>query len=51
MAPARPNGALDGKQILFAANIPLADLIKDSILNPERKVPDWPFEKPGFERQ
>ncbi|OQP67121.1 peptidase S9 [Niastella vici] len=45
-----PKWSPDGKQLLFAANIPLADLIKDSILNPDKKVPTWPIEKPGFEK-
>lgn len=43
-----PKWSPDGKKILFAATIPLADLLKDSILNPHKKIPDWPFEKPGF---
>jgi dipeptidyl aminopeptidase/acylaminoacyl peptidase len=47
---AAPRWSPDGKQILFASNIPMADLIKDSILNPGGKIPDWPFEKPGFDR-
>lgn len=45
-----PKWSPDGKHILFAANIPLGDLLKDSILNPGKKVPDWPYEKPGFEK-
>ena len=45
-----PKWSPDGKQILFAAGIPLADLLKDSLLNPDKKIPDWPFEKPGFEK-
>lgn len=44
-----PKWSPDGKQILFAANIPLADLLKDSLVNPGKQLPDWPFEKPGFE--
>jgi dipeptidyl aminopeptidase/acylaminoacyl peptidase len=40
----RPNG----NQILFTANIPLTDLLKDSILNAENNIPGWPLEKPGF---
>ncbi|THU41757.1 S9 family peptidase [Niastella caeni] len=45
-----PKWSPDGKQILFAAGISLADLLKDSLLNPDKKLPDWPFEKPGFEK-
>jgi dipeptidyl aminopeptidase/acylaminoacyl peptidase len=43
-----PKWSPDGKQLLFAAYIPFADLLKDSILNPGKKVPVWPVEKPGF---
>jgi len=45
-----PKWSPNGEQILFATGIPLADLLKDTVLNPQRKVPDWPFEKPGFDR-
>ncbi len=38
----------DGKQLLFSSGISLKELIKDSILNPGKQVPAWPFEKPGF---
>ncbi len=44
-----PKWSPDGKQILFSSNIPLKDLLKDSILNPLHSVPKWPFEKPGFD--
>ncbi|WP_205508282.1 S9 family peptidase [Longitalea arenae] len=43
-----PKWSPDGKQLLFATYIPLADLLKDSILNPHKKIPNWPIEKPGF---
>ncbi len=49
-----PNGAgnpqwsADGKRLLFSSSIPLLDLMKDSSLNPEKKVPAWSMEKPGF---
>lgn len=43
-----PKWSPDGKQLLFSATIPLKDLIKDSILNPGKQIPNWPFEKPGF---
>jgi dipeptidyl aminopeptidase/acylaminoacyl peptidase len=45
---ASPKWSPDGKQILFAASIPLKELLKDSILNPNREIPQWPYEKPGF---
>lgn len=46
-----PRWSPDGKQILFSANIPLKDLLKDSILNPGREIPKWPFEKPGLDNE
>jgi len=45
-----PKWSPDGKQILFSSNINLKDLLKDSILNPNKEVPEWPFEKPGFNK-
>jgi len=43
-----PRWSPDGKQLLYSANIPLKDLLKDSILNPNKEVPKWSAEKPGF---
>jgi dipeptidyl aminopeptidase/acylaminoacyl peptidase len=43
-----PHWSPDGTQLLFAASIPLADLIKDSLLNPGHTLPAWSAEKPGF---
>lgn len=37
-----------GDKIAFTATISLNDLLKDSILNPEKEIPKWPFEKPRF---
>lgn len=45
-----PKWSPDGKQILFASGISLADLLKDSILNPTHAVPVWSVEKPGFNK-
>ncbi len=45
-----PKWSPDGKQLLFSANIPMRDLLKDSVLNPGKAVPNWPFEKPGFDK-
>ena len=45
-----PKWSPDGKQLLFSANIPLKDLLKDSTLNPNKEIPNWPIEKPGFEK-
>jgi len=43
-----PKWSPDGKQILFSANIPFKELLKDSLLNPGKEWPKWPMEKPGF---
>ncbi|MDQ6757221.1 MAG: S9 family peptidase [Bacteroidota bacterium] len=43
-----PKWSPDGKQILFSESISLADLLKDSVLNPTHASPEWDFEKPGF---
>ena len=45
-----PQWSPDGKQILFSSNIGLKDLLKDSVLNPNKEIPKWPFEKPGFDK-
>jgi dipeptidyl aminopeptidase/acylaminoacyl peptidase len=38
----------DGSKIAFTASIGLSTLARDSSLNPDKKVPDWSLEKPGF---
>ncbi len=43
-----PNWSKDGSKITFSINIGLLDLLKDSILNPNKGVPTWSMEKPGF---
>ncbi len=45
-----PKWSPDGKEILFSSGITLKDLLKDSVLNPGRSIPAWPFEKPGFDK-
>ena len=45
-----PTWSPDGKQLIFSSNIPLQDLIKDSLLNPSHSVPSWSYEKPGFDK-
>ena len=45
-----PQWSPDGKQILFSSSIGLKDLLKDSLLNPNKEIPKWPFEKPGFDK-
>lgn len=44
----QPAWSPDGKQLLFAAGISLQDLLADSILNPNKTLPAWSFEKPGI---
>lgn len=43
-----PKWSPGGTQILFSSTINLKDLLKDSLLNPNKEIPKWPFEKPGF---
>ena len=43
-----PRWSPDGKKILFNAGLSLKELMKDSVLNGGRVVPEWSFEKPGF---
>lgn len=45
-----PKWSPDGKKILFSASIGLKELLKDTVLNPLKEIPRWPFEKPGFEK-
>ena len=45
-----PKWSPDGNQILFASGISLADILKDSILNPTHAIPIWSVEKPGFNK-
>ena len=45
-----PKWAADGKRIIFSSNISLKDLLRDSVLNPKKEVPKWPYEKPGFDK-
>jgi dipeptidyl aminopeptidase/acylaminoacyl peptidase len=43
-----PKWSADGKKILFSSSISLNDILKDSIINSNRSVPNWPTEKPGY---
>ena len=43
-----PKFSPDGKKILFSTSIGLKELLKDSVLNPKKEIPKWPFEKPGY---
>jgi len=43
-----PRWSPDGKKIAFSATVRPRDLMTDSLLNPGKKRPSWPMEKPGF---
>ena len=43
-----PQWSPDGTKILFTVNVTLSELLKDSLLNPTKKLPSWSFEKAGF---
>ncbi len=45
-----PKWSPDGKQILFSSSIAFKEMLTDSILNPGRQLPIWPYEKPGFNK-
>ncbi|MGF7215834.1 dipeptidyl aminopeptidase/acylaminoacyl peptidase [Spirosoma lacussanchae] len=43
-----PMWSPDGKRIAFSSTVTMAEMLKDSLLNPGRKTPAWSLEKPGF---
>ena len=43
-----PQYSPDGSKILFTINVTLSELLKDSVLNPTKKLPSWSMEKAGF---
>lgn len=43
-----PVWSKDGSKIAFSVNVSMNELLKDSILNPNKGVPSWSTEKPGF---
>lgn len=43
-----PSWSPDDSKILFSINVSFSDLLKDSLLNPTKKLPSWSFEKAGF---
>lgn len=43
-----PQWSPDGTKILFTVNVSFSELLKDSLLNPMKKLPSWSFEKAGF---
>jgi dipeptidyl aminopeptidase/acylaminoacyl peptidase len=45
-----PKWSPEGRYILFSSGISLRELLKDSVLNPGKSIPAWPYEKPGFDK-
>lgn len=45
-----PKWTANGKRIIFSTNISLKDLLRDSVLNPKKEIPKWPYEKTGFDK-
>ncbi len=45
-----PKWSPDGRHLLFSASLSFGELLKDSTLNPNKAVPGWSLEKPGFSR-
>jgi dipeptidyl aminopeptidase/acylaminoacyl peptidase len=43
-----PQFSPDGSKILFSSTVTLTALLSDTILNPNKGVPAWSMEKPGF---
>ena len=43
-----PNWSKDGSKISYSVSLSLTELLKDSVLNPQKGVPAWSLEKPGF---
>jgi dipeptidyl aminopeptidase/acylaminoacyl peptidase len=38
----------DGQKMVFTSGINLKELLGDSLLNPNKEIPKWSYEKPGF---
>ncbi|MCU0469728.1 MAG: S9 family peptidase [Arcicella sp.] len=43
-----PQFSPDGSKILFNVNVTFSELLKDTLLNPTKKLPSWSVEKAGF---
>jgi dipeptidyl aminopeptidase/acylaminoacyl peptidase len=43
-----PQFSPDGTKILFSVNVSFSELLKDTLLNPTKKLPSWSMEKAGF---
>lgn len=45
-----PQFSPDGSKILFSSTVTLTALLSDTTLNPNKTVPSWSMEKPGFSK-
>jgi dipeptidyl aminopeptidase/acylaminoacyl peptidase len=45
-----PKWSPDGRKILFSSNLSLDEMLKDTVLNSNRSIPQWSVEKPGFDK-
>ena len=43
-----PQFSPDGSKILFTVSVTFSELLKDTVLNPSKKLPSWSMEKAGF---
>jgi dipeptidyl aminopeptidase/acylaminoacyl peptidase len=43
-----PKFSIDGKKIFFSSTISMAEMLNDSLINPNKTLPLWSTEKPGF---
>ncbi|QQL49315.1 S9 family peptidase [Mucilaginibacter ginkgonis] len=43
-----PQWSPDGSKILYSVNVSYPEMLKDSVLNPGKKVPGWSMEMPGY---
>jgi dipeptidyl aminopeptidase/acylaminoacyl peptidase len=39
----------DGKNMIFSASLKLSEIYADSLINPNKIIPTWSIEKPGFD--
>ncbi|GAB4037179.1 S9 family peptidase [Spirosoma jeollabukense] len=47
-AASGPLWSPDGKRITFTSTLTMAEMLKDSLINPAKRTPSWSLEKPGF---
>jgi dipeptidyl aminopeptidase/acylaminoacyl peptidase len=44
----QPQFTPDGKRLIFSTSISFSELLNDTLLNPNKELPLWSMEKPGF---